>query len=83
MQADEALPSHGELDLDELRDNVNSNPDELEMDDPMAYDYPAVPHVLRPWNTWKSKNIFCEATQCPRARSSKHMESEHVYCYCF
>jgi hypothetical protein len=63
VQADEALPSHGELDLDELRDNVNSNPDGLEMDGPMAYDYPAVPHVLRPCNTWKSMNIFCEATQ--------------------
>jgi hypothetical protein len=43
VQADEALPSHGELSIDQLCDNVSSNPDELEMDGPVTYDCPSVP----------------------------------------
>jgi hypothetical protein len=40
---DDALPSHGEFSIDQLCDNVSSNPDELEMDGPVAYDCPSVP----------------------------------------
>jgi hypothetical protein len=43
VQADNALPSHGEFSIDQLCDNVSSNPDELEGDGPMAYDCPSVP----------------------------------------
>jgi hypothetical protein len=43
MQADDALPSHGEFSTEQLCDNVSFNPDELEMDDPVAYDCPCVP----------------------------------------
>jgi hypothetical protein len=43
VQADDALPSYGEFSIDQLRDNVSSNPDELEMDGPVAYDRPSVP----------------------------------------
>jgi hypothetical protein len=43
VQADVALPSHGEFSIDQLCDNVSSNPNELEMDDPVAYDCPSVP----------------------------------------
>jgi hypothetical protein len=42
VQTGDALPSHGELDLDKLCDNVSSNPNELEMDGPVAYDSPSV-----------------------------------------
>jgi hypothetical protein len=42
VQADDALPSHGEFNIDQLCD-VSSNPDELEMDGPVAYDCPSVP----------------------------------------
>jgi hypothetical protein len=43
VQADDALPSLGEFSIDQLCDNVSTNPDELEMDDPVAYDCPSVP----------------------------------------
>jgi hypothetical protein len=43
VQANDALPSHGEFNIDQLCDNVSSNPDELEMDGPVAYDSPSVP----------------------------------------
>jgi hypothetical protein len=43
VQADDALLSYEEFDIDQLYDNVSSNPDELEMDDPVAYDCPSVP----------------------------------------
>jgi hypothetical protein len=43
VQADDALTSHGEFSIDQLCDNVSSNPDELEMDGPVAYDCPSVP----------------------------------------
>jgi hypothetical protein len=43
VQADDALPSHGEFIIDQLCDNVSSNPDELQMDGPVAYDCPSVP----------------------------------------
>jgi hypothetical protein len=43
VQADGALPSHGEFSIDQLCDNVSSNPGELEMDGPVAYDCPPVP----------------------------------------
>jgi hypothetical protein len=43
VQADNAVPSRGEVSMDQLCDNVSSNPDELEMDDPVAYDCPSVP----------------------------------------
>jgi hypothetical protein len=43
VEADYALPSHREFGIDQLCDNVSSNPDELEMDDPVAYDCPSVP----------------------------------------
>jgi hypothetical protein len=43
LQADDALPSHGEFSIDQLCDNVSSNPDELEMDDPVACDCPSIP----------------------------------------
>jgi hypothetical protein len=43
VQADGALASHGEFSVDQLCDNVSSNPDELEMDGPVAYDCPSVP----------------------------------------
>jgi hypothetical protein len=43
VQADDALPSHGEFNIDQLCDNVSSNPDELEMDGPVVYDCPSVP----------------------------------------
>jgi hypothetical protein len=43
VQADDALPSHGEFSIDQVCDNVSSNPDELEMDGPVAYDCPSVP----------------------------------------
>jgi hypothetical protein len=36
VQADDALPSHGEFSIDQPCDNVSFNPDELEMDDPVA-----------------------------------------------
>jgi hypothetical protein len=42
VQADDALPSHGEFSIDQLCDNVSSNPDELEMDGPVVYDCPSV-----------------------------------------
>jgi hypothetical protein len=63
VQADDALPSHGEFNIDQLCGSVSSNPDELEMDGPVAYGCPSVPHVLRPWSTWRSMNISCEAMQ--------------------
>jgi hypothetical protein len=43
VQADDALPSHVEFNIDQLRDDVSSNPDELEMDGPVAYACPSVP----------------------------------------
>jgi hypothetical protein len=43
VQADDALPSHGEFNIDQLCDNVSSNPDELAMDDRVVYDCPSVP----------------------------------------
>jgi hypothetical protein len=43
VQANDALPSHGEFNTDQLCDNVSSNPDELEMDDPVVYDCSSVP----------------------------------------
>lgn len=43
VQADDALPPCGELDLDQLCDNVTSSPDELEMDGPVSSDCPSVP----------------------------------------
>jgi len=43
VRADDALPPCGELDLDQLCDNVTSSPEELEMDGPVAYDCPSVP----------------------------------------
>jgi hypothetical protein len=42
VQADDALTSHGEFSIDQLCENVSSNPDELEMDGPVAYDCPSV-----------------------------------------
>jgi hypothetical protein len=42
VQTDNALPSHGEFIIDQLCDNVSSNPDEHEMDGPVAYDFPSV-----------------------------------------
>jgi hypothetical protein len=36
VQADDALPSHGEFSIDQLCGNVSSNPDELEMVGPVA-----------------------------------------------
>jgi hypothetical protein len=33
---DDALPSHGEFSIDQLCDNISSNPDELGMDGPVA-----------------------------------------------
>jgi hypothetical protein len=43
VQAHDALPAHGEFSIGQLCDNVSSNPDELEMDGPVAYDCPSVP----------------------------------------
>jgi hypothetical protein len=43
VQEDDALPLQGEFSIDQLCDNVSSNPDELETDDPVAYDCPSVP----------------------------------------
>jgi hypothetical protein len=43
VQADYALPSYGEFSIGQLCGNVSSNPDELEMDGPVAYDCPSVP----------------------------------------
>jgi hypothetical protein len=43
VQADDALPSHGKFNIDQLCDNVSSNPDECEMDSPVVYDCPSVP----------------------------------------
>jgi hypothetical protein len=43
VQADDALPSHGEFSIDQLCDNVSSYTDELEMYDAVAYDCPSVP----------------------------------------
>jgi hypothetical protein len=63
VQADDALPSHGDFNIDQLCDNVCSNPDELEMHGPGFMTVHLFPHVLRPWSTWISMNIFCEAMQ--------------------
>jgi hypothetical protein len=43
VQADDALPSHGEFSIDQLCDNVSSNPDELEIGGPVAYHCQSVP----------------------------------------
>jgi hypothetical protein len=43
VQAVDALPSHGEFSIDQICDNVNSNPHELEMDGPVTYERPSVP----------------------------------------
>jgi hypothetical protein len=48
VQADDALPSHGDFNIDQLCDNVSSNPDELEMDGPVVYDCPSVPTCSEP-----------------------------------
>jgi hypothetical protein len=42
VQADDALPSHGEFSIEQLCD-VSSNPDEPEIDGPVAYDCTSVP----------------------------------------
>jgi hypothetical protein len=62
VQADYALPSHGEFSIDQLCDNVSSNPDELEMDGPVAYDCPSVPRCSEAVEHLESANIFCEGT---------------------
>jgi hypothetical protein len=84
MQADDALPSHGEFSIDQLCDNVSSNPDELEMGGPVAYDCPSVPACSEALeNLEKYQHFSAKQCVCTRASCSKPMESEDVYCKCF
>jgi hypothetical protein len=63
VRAYDALPLHVEVDVDKLHDDVVSNPDELEWMVQWLVTVHLFPHVLMPWSTCKSMNIFCEATQ--------------------
>jgi hypothetical protein len=60
VQADDALPSSGELDLDEACDNVSSNTDELDIDGLCLSTCSTCSEAMQ---YFKSMNIICKATQ--------------------